>query len=108
MGQIDIQAEARFRKHVHPLQSTTKRILSILKCGASLEITLVGKGRMDKNVLAFRWAPGFPKPDIGGEYLGEIFLNPDYITQHGESITYMVIHGILHLLGYDHMTTHDR
>ena len=78
------------------------------------EIYLVGKSFMDKNVLSFPAPKKFPRPDIGKKYkyLGEIYLNPDYIAKEHLEITedklrYMLIHGFLHLLGYDHKKKDD-
>lgn len=73
-----------------------------------LEVYLVGKEFMYKNVLAFPAPKGFPRPDTKGKPLGEIYLNPQYIKENGENLTYMFIHGFLHLLGYDHKKENDR
>jgi len=91
---------------------------------------------MRKNVLAFPAPKGFPRPDIKGKHLGEIYLNPDYIAKERLEIVpplagsrlpklssldggrnlkleipaklaYMLIHGFLHLLGYDHKKKSD-
>ncbi|PIT92601.1 MAG: rRNA maturation RNase YbeY [Candidatus Harrisonbacteria bacterium CG10_big_fil_rev_8_21_14_0_10_42_17] len=74
----------------------------------SVDIILVGDQAMKKNVLSFQADFSFPRPDIRGTYLGELYLNPDYITRHGESLRHMLIHGFLHLLGYRHDTRRDR
>ncbi len=71
------------------------------------EIYLVGKSFMDKNVLSFPAPKNFPRPDIKEKPLGEIYLNPDYIEKNRENLNYMLIHGFLHLLGYDHKKKDD-
>jgi len=38
---------------------------------------------------------------------GELYLAPDYIKSNGEDFDYLVIHGLLHLLGYDHVKKRD-
>jgi len=76
--------------------------------GVAAEVYLVHSDFMDKNVLAFPAPKNFPRPDQGGRYLGEIYLNPDYIKKHGEDLIFMFIHGFLHLLGYDHKKKDDR
>ncbi len=58
---------------------------------------------MNRNVLAFPAPKRFPRPDTPGKFLGEIYLNPGYIEEHGENLHYMLVHGFLHLLGYDHI-----
>ena len=73
-----------------------------------LEIYLVGDTFMRKNVLAFPHPRGFPRPDLKEIPLGEIYVNPKYISEHNENFTFMLIHGFLHLLGYDHVKKDDR
>jgi rRNA maturation RNase YbeY len=74
----------------------------------SLEIFIVGNDLMPKNVLAFPADTSFPRPDLSHPSLGEIHLNPIYISEHDENFEYMLVHGFLHLLGYDHMKKNDR
>lgn len=71
------------------------------------EVYLVDNDFMEKNVLAFPAPKRFPRPDIKAKPLGEIYLNPDYIKKHRENLAYMLIHGLLHLLGYDHKKKSD-
>ncbi len=75
---------------------------------AYLEVYLVGKEFMYKNVLAFPAPKGFPHPNVHQKPLGEIYLNPRYIKENGEDLIFMFIHGFLHLLGYDHKRRNDR
>ncbi len=77
------------------------------KGGFYIEIVLVGDKTMKKNVYAYPAKPGFPYPGIKGKPLGEIYLNPLYIKRSGDHLTFMVIHGFLHLLGYDHQKKND-
>ncbi|MBM3281306.1 MAG: rRNA maturation RNase YbeY [Candidatus Harrisonbacteria bacterium] len=74
---------------------------------AFFEIYLVSD---DFNVHSYEPAPNFPYPNLeGGEYfLGEIHLNPEKIMKNDESLIFMLIHGLLHLLGYDHKNDDDR
>ncbi len=58
------------------------------------------------NVLSFP-APNFPKV-IRRDFLGEIYLNPTYIRKRKEDMIFMMIHGLLHLLGYNHEAKSDR
>lgn len=60
------------------------------------------------NVLSFIAPKGFPRPDRRGVFLGELYLNPDYIRRRGENFDHLLIHGFLHLLGYDHRQERDR
>lgn len=77
------------------------------KGGFYVEIALVGDKTMKKNVYSYPAKPGFPQPGVKGKPLGEIYINPMYILKEGEKIEFMVIHGFLHLLGYDHIKKSD-
>ena len=89
------------------------------KKGLRLEIFLVGSSRMrglankylnkDKstNVIAVE-APDFPNAEGERGSLGEIYLCPPYIKEHGENMEFMLVHGILHLLGFNHEDKSDR
>ncbi len=54
------------------------------------------------NVLAFPTPSEFPRVPEEPWNLGEVYLNPTYISEHGENIEYLLVHGILHLVGFDH------
>ena len=72
----------------------------------SIEIVLLKRG-FNKNVWSFSQPKSFPAPDKKQKSLGIIYLNPDFIKKSGDDIVYMLIHGILHLLGYDHKVKND-
>jgi rRNA maturation RNase YbeY len=77
------------------------------KGGFYVEIALVGDKTMKKNVYSYQAKKGFPYPGIKQKPLGEIYLNPGYILKEGEKVEFMLIHGFLHLLGYDHVRKSD-
>ena len=66
------------------------------------------------DVLSFN--QDFFNPENGRYYLGDIVISVDMAhqqaQQHNHSITeecaFLVIHGILHLLGYDHMKRKEK
>jgi probable rRNA maturation factor len=62
------------------------------------------------NVLSFSAPKNFPRPDLktGTTYLGEIYLNMVYIKKEGGDWRAMLIHGLLHLLGFDHEKISDK
>ena len=106
-----------------------EKILTTLKIkGVGLEVYLVGDKLMPKNVLAFPNPNGFPRPDFNKlNFLGQIYLNPTCIKRQYQGeyapqfalnicglqnpnclVVYMLIHGVFHLLGYDHKRKSDR
>ncbi len=74
----------------------------------------VGKTKIGKklrkerqtNVLSFPETVRFP--DVHGlRPLGEVYLNYDWAEGKTEVLSYLLIHGILHLLGYRHGKKRD-
>jgi len=57
--------------------------------------------------LELRDWPAFVKRGKSFRPIGEVYLAPDYICRREESLEKMLIHGILHLLGYDHQKKGD-
>lgn len=101
------------RKDCARYEKIAKRVLqgAALALGvdkAAVEVHIVGDRHMKKNVLAYPAPRHFPRPDLKGYGdLGDIYINPLYIKRQGEDFKRMLIHGFLHLLGYDHTTKHD-
>lgn len=62
------------------------------------------------NVLSFPHPKDFvlPPDKKNYKYLGEIFVAPEYIKKHNQDIYLMIVHGLLHLFGYDHIKKQDR
>lgn len=101
------------------IEKSAKEILSLLGLeGREVEIFLVSDETMhelnlnyrkkDKptTVLSFE-APEIPHPETKYRPLGEIYLAPNYISAHNEDIRRLLVHGILHLIGYDHLGKTD-
>ncbi len=98
-----------------------RRALLLLKeSGVALEVHLVTDAEMKKlsgayhgrrapvNVLSFP-AHAFPHPTVGRRtrYLGEIYVAPQYARAHHFDPRFLVVHGLLHLLGYTHQGARD-
>lgn len=60
------------------------------------------------NVLAFPEPKHWPHPEKKDAGLGEIYLNRDLAKGDIGELSRLLIHGMLHLLGYDHKKKSDR
>ncbi len=54
------------------------------------------------DVLSFEAPADFPQTDKAGREIGEIYLCPSYIKMHKVGVDRLLVHGLLHLLGFDH------
>ena len=66
------------------------------------------KERGVADVLAFPEPKHFPHPETRSKVLGEIYLNTEEAKRRPSRLLFLVIHGVLHLVGYDHLTRRDR
>ncbi len=105
---VIIVQDRKFLKLGKTLKKVALKLLRLTgKKQKALEIYLVAEKFMKTSVLSYPAPSGFPRPDFSGQFLGEIYLNPDYIRRRGEDIFFMLVHGFLHLLGYNHKKKSD-
>lgn len=104
------------------LNFLAKHVLDYLhKKDSYAEINLITSTQMRKlnleyrgqdkttNVLSFQYPSMFPKINNGlPKLLGEVYLDQVVIKKRGENIDYLMVHGLLHLLGLDHERYDDR
>lgn len=108
MLDFTITAQPGMKRYVARARAMLRFLDELIKEPSTVEVHLVDDMVMRKNVLAYEAPRYFPRPDIAGKPLGEIYLNPQYIVEHGEDFDLMLVHGFLHLLGYDHKARRDR
>ena len=63
--------------------------------------------RHTPNVLSFSEPEGFPHPETEGKLIGEVYLNKDLAARGFDGLAYLLIHGILHIMGYSHEEKND-
>lgn len=115
-----VSLDKKSRKFEKPLKSAALKILKILKKnGVEAEIYLIGDRQMrflnkkfrgkDKitTVLSFEEPRNFIYPKSEYRRIGEIYLNMSKIKNQKLKV-YLLIHGLLHLFGYDHKRKNDR
>ncbi len=98
-------ATPKLRQHVAEVLRIVGEAMKV--SDAHVEINLVTSAEMDKNVLSYSAPKDFVRGDAAWP-LGEIYLNPSYIKKYGENFDHMLVHGFLHLLGFDHETGGDQ
>lgn len=119
-----VSLEKKFKRFEKNVRIIAERLLKILsKENLEVEIYLAGSRKMrflnkkfrgqDKpaDVLSFEEPRCFvhPPPAVGAKFrkMGEIYLNMSKVKSQ-KSMVYLLIHGLLHLFGYEHQKKNDR
>jgi probable rRNA maturation factor len=111
---IEINNLTKFRVNKKSFAQVAKKVLMGENRGTkNISLALVGKEEIKKlnkkfrgknkptDVLSFDLSTNYPLPTTNS-YLGEIVICPEVVKEKEEEILRVFIHGILHLLGYDH------
>ncbi len=115
-----IQSTSR-RAYEKKLQALVPAILRFLrKKNSTVTVTLLSDARMrflekkymhkEKkivNVLSFKNPDGFPHPETKQVVLGDVFINWDIHVREKARMKFLLVHGILHILGYRHGKKRD-
>ena len=59
------------------------------------------------DVLSFPAPKDFPDPERRHASLGEVYVNYDMWSRNAQHGIMLLAHGMLHLLGYDHVRDRD-
>ena len=128
MIEIEIEQDFRDLIEINNLQAVAGKVLAITETNLKSEIGL--KITDDANLQQFNlqymgidsptdvlsFPVSFENPDTGNPYLGDILISYPTAVQQAEAaghppaeeITLLLVHGILHLLGYDHTTPAEK
>lgn len=122
--------EIENKEHLVPpkelMQEWAQAVLSHEKCSGELHVRIVNNQNMQSfnrdyrkkdqptNVLAFPF-DATHHPHLESPIIGDIVLSSEYIVQEAQALqvdttahyAHMLVHGILHLLGYDHLVEDD-
>lgn len=97
-----LQADASFvLKEEGKLDATVAVGFGTMKQMHDMKLAYIGKDQEVVDVLAFPESADFPHPDEPNR-LGEIFLNWDAFKDDFDHLRFLLVHGVLHLLGYTH------
>ena len=118
IDQIDTPALTGLAAGVLEITGTAARSAFSLKITGDEEIQALNRDYLGKDaptdVLSFPVA--FDDPESGSPYLGDIIISLPTARQQAESgghavedeIQLLLVHGMLHLLGYDHTTPEEK
>lgn len=112
---------AKYRPLEKPLDSILRRALLYLKkTNRPVFVYLVSDGKMRRinrefrhknkptTVLSFGFDVSWPYPKKLKRPLGEIYLAPDYVRKTDGELGPLLVHGLVHLLGYTHEKNRDK
>ncbi|MDD5710869.1 MAG: rRNA maturation RNase YbeY [Candidatus Colwellbacteria bacterium] len=101
------------------MQRTAARVFQFLKIpNAHINIVLINASGMQRlnreyrgkdkatDVIAVEHPQGFPSIPSGA--IGEVYLNPPAVRRKEYSLEYALVHGILHLRGFNHRNKGDK
>lgn len=117
MIQVDVQAPSRaFKKESRSMKKTAlgalrflgerrKRVFIFLMTPSQMRSVNFKSRKQNRvtDVLSFSEPKDFFYPRRE-KRLGEIYLCPSCARERGETLEYLLVHGLLHLFGFEHYT----
>lgn len=116
-----LSLQVKYRALEKPLNASLKKALFYLKREKRpVEVFLISNDEMRRlnrqfrgknkptTVLSFEFDAAIPYPKAIPRPLGEIYLAPDYIRKVKAEPAALLMHGLVHLLGYTHEKTRDK
>ena len=116
-------SRASFKKYEQRIKKAIKETLFLMHTDrACVRVYCVSRADMQKlnaqwrkrdmptNVLSFREDEAgnfFQRTKSTLKFLGDIYISPEFVVQHQQSLEHMAVHGTLHLLGFDHIRNVD-
>jgi len=128
MIEIEIDQEFSDQVDASNLQTVADKVLAITQTSLESEIGLqiIQDDQMQQLNLEYMGVDSptdvlsfpvpFQNPDTGNPYLGDILISFPTAARQAEAaghpvteeISLLLVHGILHLLGYDHLTPEEK
>lgn len=110
-----ILLDGQVKKFKKEVDKKARQLASFLLKNGTIEVYLINSRRMKILNKKFRGKNeptnvlSFSKPkNFSDKKLGEVYLDPIYIEKHKENLDLMLVHGVLHILGYGHEKKNDR
>lgn len=107
--------DRRLLRYERPLGKTAEGFFKFHKERKEVEIYIVNSSQIRKLNFKYRGVDkstdvlAIENPEFPGKenYLGEIYLNPSSLKSKPYDIDYILIHGLLHLMGFTHQGKSD-
>ena len=107
--------DKKVQKFIKIITEKSLKLAGLLRKKGIIEVYLAAGKRMkalnnkfmkknkDTNVISLATPKGF-----SDSITGEVYLNPLFIEKNRQDLDLMLVHGVLHILGYDHIKKSDR
>lgn len=94
--------QARTPKHVGVFLLNSRAMRSLKRDARPFTRGFMQISSRPVDVLAFPHEQSVPYPEVLGRYLGDVYINYEAYSAQFEKMLFLLVHGTLHLLGYQH------